>query len=334
MAEFDLPTAFGLLVAVSVWAYALTAGADFGGGVWDLLASGPRKAAQRSAIAHAIGPIWEANHVWLILCIVLLFVAFPAAYAALLTALHIPIVAMLIGITLRGAAFVFRAYGPKDGTWPGWGAVFAAASAVTPVLLGVILGAASSGAIRLGPDGTVQTDFVAEWWAPFPWAVGAMVLALFAWLAAVYLALAVDDDALRDDFRRRAVAANVVFGLCAGLAAWAARTGAPHLFAVLTGNALAWAMQAVTASTALGALWALWQRRWALARVLAAAQVTLVVAAWAVAQDGHILVGQLTLRQAAAPEGVLVPVLVTLGVGSLVLGPAFWWLFRVFGSRG
>ncbi len=332
MADLSLPTVFGLLIAVSVWAYALTAGADFGGGVWDLLASGPRKTEHRRAIAHAIGPIWEANHVWLILCIVLLFVAFPTAYAALLTALHIPVVAMLVGITLRGAAFVFRAYGPADGTWPGWGAVFASASAVTPVLLGVILGAASSGAIHLDTTGQVHTDFVSEWWAPFPWAVGAMVLALFAWLAAVYLTVALREPALRDDFARRAMLANLAFGGCAALAAWTAREGAPHLFAVLTASAMAWTMQVVTAAAALGALWALHKRRYALARVLAAAQVSLVVAAWAVAQNGQILVGQLTLLQAAAPDGVLVPVLVTLGLGSLALGPAFWWLFRVFGE--
>ena len=92
---------------VSLTFYALLGGADFGGGVWDLFASGPRKQAQRELIAEAIGPVWEANHVWLILVVVLLFTAFPPAFAAISTALHIPLTLMLIGIVLRGSAFTF-----------------------------------------------------------------------------------------------------------------------------------------------------------------------------------------------------------------------------------
>lgn len=324
-----LPTLFGALIAVALWVYALTAGADFGGGVWDLLARGPRKDAQRQLIARAIGPIWEANHVWLILVVVLLFVAFPPAFAAILTALHVPLVAMLMGITLRGAAFVFRSYGPATGPWQRWGTVFAVSSAVTPILLGVVLGAVSSGALRLGPDLTVQTDFASEWLAPFPWALGVMVLALFAWLAAVYLCVAADDPDLQDDFRRRAVAANLVFGAAAGAAALASIQGAPHLFQVLFGSARAWLMQAVTAFVALLAVAALLRRLFRLARALAVVQVTLVVAAWVVAQDGQLLVGQLGLAQAAAPTSILAPVAVALALGSLLLVPAFAWLYRL-----
>src|SRR6185436_5424124 len=156
------------VLMVSLNIYALGAGADFGGGVWDLLASGPRQRAQRNAIAHAIGPIWEANHVWLILVIVVLFVAFPVAFAALATALHIPLSVMLIGIVLRGSAFAFRTYGgDDDATQRRWGRIFAMASVVTPVMLGVCAGAVASGAIRVR-DGRVVTDFVSAWLAPFP----------------------------------------------------------------------------------------------------------------------------------------------------------------------
>src|SRR5580698_1434481 len=99
-----------LILMVSSTFYVLLGGADYGGGVWDLLASGPRRQAQRELIAHAIGPIWEANHVWLILVVVLLFTCFPPAFAVLMTFLHVPLAIMLIGIVLRGSAFTFRAY--------------------------------------------------------------------------------------------------------------------------------------------------------------------------------------------------------------------------------
>src|SRR6266566_1659688 len=123
-------------------AYAVLAGADFGGGVWALLARGPQKERQRDLIAHAIGPVWEANHVWLILAIVLVFTGFPRAFASLSTFLHVPLLLILIGIVMRGSAFVFRAYGPDDPPHERfWGRIFAMASITTPLFLGVIVGA-------------------------------------------------------------------------------------------------------------------------------------------------------------------------------------------------
>src|SRR6185436_5848430 len=139
----------GALMA-SLTLYALFAGADFGGGVWDLLASGPRKRAQRQLIAHAIGPVWEANHVWLILAVVLMFVCFPLAWAALSTALHVPLTLLLVGVVLRGSAFAFRSYGSDDdAAQRRWGRTFAMASVVTPLTLGMCVGATASGAIRV-----------------------------------------------------------------------------------------------------------------------------------------------------------------------------------------
>src|SRR6202795_1201220 len=117
-----LPIAVAGLIAVALNAYVLMAGADFGGGVWDFLASGPQRAAQRALIPEAIGPIWEANHVWLILVVVLLFTGFPPAFAEVGTALHIPLTLMLIGIVLRGSAFTFRRHRGPAGTMPSpWG---------------------------------------------------------------------------------------------------------------------------------------------------------------------------------------------------------------------
>src|ERR1044071_7345089 len=121
---------------------ALLGGADYGGGVWDLFAFGRRAREQRALIADAISPVWEANHVWLILVIVVLFTAFPPAFAAIATALHIPITLLLIGIVLRGTAFTFRTYDvQRDDVQRRWSLVFSIASIITPKLLGTILGA-------------------------------------------------------------------------------------------------------------------------------------------------------------------------------------------------
>src|SRR5213593_2091677 len=150
------------IIFVALNAYALLAGADFGGGVWDLLASGPRKQRQRELIADAIGPVWEANHVWLILAIVLLFTCFPPAFARLGTRLHIPLSLVLIGIVLRGSAFTFWRYGGAgdgDEAQRYWGVVFAIASLITPLLLGTTVGAIASGALGEGGRGKGEGFF-------------------------------------------------------------------------------------------------------------------------------------------------------------------------------
>jgi len=141
-----------LVLLLSLTSYALSGGADYGGGLWDLLATGPTADRQRATIAHAVGPVWEANHVWLIVAIVILFTGFPRAYAAVSTYLHVPLVLVLVGIVLRGSAFVFRAYGPDDPRHARfWGRVFAIASTATPFFLGVIVGALTEGRLRLAP---------------------------------------------------------------------------------------------------------------------------------------------------------------------------------------
>lgn len=148
MPPLELILGGGIVVALTI--YALTGGADFGAGVWDLLASGPRAAAQHDLIASAIGPIWEANNVWLVLVVVMLFSAFPPAFAAILTALFAPLSLMLVGVVLRGAAFAFRSHAPRRGpTEHFFARAFAIGSIVTPIMLGVALGTLASGRIQI-----------------------------------------------------------------------------------------------------------------------------------------------------------------------------------------
>jgi cytochrome d ubiquinol oxidase subunit II len=189
---------------VALVVYALTAGADFGGGVWHLLAVGPRAKEQRLLIDDAIAPIWEANHVWVILIVVLLFVCFPSALSGASIALHIPLTLFLIGIVLRGAGFAFRHYAATRGMRRRWTRLFAMSSAVAPFFLGICLGAVSAGTIDVR-DGMSMNGFVRPWMNPFAISVGAFGLALIAFVAAIYLLNETSDRDLLADFRARAM---------------------------------------------------------------------------------------------------------------------------------
>src|SRR5258706_7414210 len=192
--------------------YALLGGADYGGGVWDLLASGKRAPAQRALIAQAIGPVWEANHVWLILVIVVLFTAFPPAFAAISTALHIPLTMLLIGIVLRGTTFTFRAHDVKrDHVQRRWSLLFSIASIITPVLLGIVLGAIASGTIRV-ENGVVVSGFLKSWLAPFPFAVGFFAPSFLSFFAGVYLGVRTRPHPLVEVFSLGALISGIAIG--------------------------------------------------------------------------------------------------------------------------
>lgn len=323
-----------LLIGVAVGAYVLTAGADFGGGVWDLLSRGPRATAQREAIARAIAPIWEVNHIWMIFVVVLLFTVFPNAFALVSTALHIPLVLVLVGIVLRGSAFVFRAYGMQpDEKRERWGRVFAWASAVTPVFLGMTLAALSSGDIRVDAKGFVTSGFLAGWTSPFAVSVGLFALALFALLAASYLAARADADGeleLRDDFRRRALASEAAAGVLAAVVTWRASIDAPLLFEGLLGARWSIPVQAWTATIAGAAILALATHRVALARLFVMLQVSLVLLGWGLAMNGHLILPDMHLDDAGASEVVLASLPWVLVGGAVVFVPALLWLYRVF----
>ena len=325
----------GTLV-VALNAYVLLGGADFGGGVWDLLALGTRKEAQRQLIAQAIGPVWEANHVWLILAIVLLFTCFPAAFARLVVPLNLPLTGVLIGIVLRGSAFAFRGYGgDRDAVQRRWGRVFAIASLVTPLLLGTALGAVAAGAVGItaaGPAATFAAQYVTPWLAPFPLSIGIVTLTCFAFLAATYLTLEAPEGALREDFRRRAIGSGVAVGAAALVALVTAGASAPLMRHGLVGSHWALPFQLVTGAVAIGALAALVLRRYALARVAAMLQVSLVLWGWAWSQYPYVVPPDLTIASAAAPATTLQLVIVALVLGALVLVPSLFYLFRVFKS--
>jgi len=329
-----LPEVIAGVIAVTLNAYVLTGGADFGGGVWDLFATGARRERQRELIADSIAPIWEANHVWLIVVVVVLFTGFPAVFSMLGTVLHIPLTIMLIGIVLRGSAFVFRSYGPYGKKR--WGLAFAIASVITPLLLGSIIGSIATGAVadagdKLGAARSFAEVFVGPWAAAFPVAIGFFALALFAFLAATYLTVDAEDQKLQDDFRTRALAAAGAVFVSAALALALAHSAAPRVAMGVVGALL---IQAATASAAVTAIGALWLRRYRLARIAAAAQVSLILWGWMIAQYPYLIPPALTIRDAAAPGVTLRLLAIGLACGAVVLAPSLRYLMRTFkGAR-
>ena len=320
------------LMLVALVAYGVLGGADFGGGIWDAVATGPRKADQRKAIATAMGPVWEANHVWLIFVIVLLFAGFPRAYSALSMGLFLPFHLVLLGIILRGASFVFRAYSPgkvgepEEVTGRPWGVVFGVASVITPVLLGMSLGAVSAGGFRV-EAGTVRLDGV-PWLAPEALAMGVFALATCAYVAAVFLAYETEGD-LREDFRTRALLAGTVVVAASVLLLPLLVAEAPHLWeGLLAPRTLPVLTTGIVAALASG--WWLRTRRFRLARLAAILQVACLLGGWGLAQYPYIIYPDVTLTGAAAPTVTLEFILYTLPLGLLVLLPSLWFLFRVF----
>lgn len=342
------------LMLLALSAYAVLGIADFGGGVWDLFASGPRAQEQRRAVATAMGPVWESNHVWLIFFFIMLFTAFPAGFSTLSVALFIPLNFVLLGIILRGAAFVFRspeATAAVSGPERAWSIVFGVASTVTPLLLGAAVGAVSSGGIHLGDqaqvsgaagdtrslitgaDGLEIFAVPAEsWLSPLAVSTGVFVLSLAAYLAAVFLA-AETRGPLRDDFHRRSLAAGTWTALMAVLMLWALARYAPRLWERFSHD---WggAVLALGAAMMLLSFYFVVRRRYFAARVTAAGQIVLYLWGWAFAQWPYIIYPGLTFYDAKAPDGTLRAMLQIIPVGMLLLIPSLWFLFKVFkGAR-
>lgn len=318
-----MTAADGILAVIGAGAiaYTLLGGADFGGGVWDLFARGRRRDDQRALIATTMGPVWEANHVWLVFVLIGLFSGFPTAFGALCRMLAVPLAVALLGIVLRGAAFVFRQYGADDsgqaavrGT-SSWGRVFAIASALTPAALGLCAGAVATG--RLG--------------GPFPPVAAALAFAFCAYLAAVYLcreAQLRSRPELVRDFQVRALIAAVVAGGLVMAALPVLALDAPALSDRLWQRA-GW-LVGLSMLAGLASIAALATSRFRWARGLAALAVASVLAGWGAAAYPYLVPPGLTVATAAGPPQTLPVILGVLIAGFAVTVPSLALLFRVF----
>ncbi|NUS73584.1 MAG: cytochrome d ubiquinol oxidase subunit II [Corynebacteriales bacterium] len=323
-----------VIIGAGATAYALFGGADFGGGTWHLLIRGPRKHRARATIEHAMGPVWEANHVWLIFVLIGLFSAFPTAYGALSRALTVPIGLALIGIVLRGAAFVFahNAYPVKDGvhhspTGALWHRAFAISSALTPAMLGLSLGALATGKLSSSSDIWAPFTFPLAWWG------AALTTAVAIMLAAVFVCADAkrqygSDDPLVEDCRRRALISAIATGALALTGVPVLRDQAPNLADALFDRSPLLIGLSVAAGLATIAL--LWARQYTWARLSAGLASAAVLWGWGWAQLPHFGIDGLTVESAAAPSATLTVIALILIAGFAVIIPALVVMFRVF----
>ena len=321
------------VVLAAMWlgltAYALFGGADFGGGWWDLLAGGAEKGApQRKLIEHSIGPVWEANHVWLIFVLVTLWTGFPQAFAAIMSTLYVPLTLAAFGVILRGSAFAFRKSVSEVSLKRLFGATFATSSVLTPFFLGTVAGAVASGRV---PPGNARGDAITSWLNPTSILGGTMAVGVCAYLAAVYLCA----DARRDGetgvaegFRARAIVTGCVVGLVATAGVAVLAVDAPKLFDGLTGRALP--LMVLSGIAGIASLVLLVRRDYGIARVTAAAAVTAVIWGWGAGQYPYLLEPDYTVADAAASNAALTPLLVTMGVAAALVGPSLALLIVMF----
>jgi cytochrome d ubiquinol oxidase subunit II len=316
-----------VLMFVGVIAYALFGGADFGSGVWDLLAGDARRGAHlRAQIDRSIGPVWEANHVWLVYILVFLWTGFPEAFGAIMTTLFIPWLLVGGGIVLRGGAFAFRKFSATAREAQLHGIVFAASSLITPFFLGMIAGAIASGRVPSDGNGDVWTS----WTGPTSWIGGVLAVLTCAFLAGTFLAAdaaRAGDDALAAQMGRRALICGAATGVVAIGAAVTLELDADSLASGLHGRGLA----AIIVSAVAGgfSLWRLRERRWARARIGAVIAVAAVVAGWGIAQYPDLLVDEMTIAEAAGARSTLIGLMIVFGLAAVTAVPALLWLYTL-----
>jgi cytochrome d ubiquinol oxidase subunit II len=313
----------GLLTTMA--AYAIFVGADFGGGIWDLLAGSTERGARpREEIDRSVTPVWEGNQVWIVLGLVLLWTGFPAAFKAVMTALFVPLALSLLGLLLRGVGFAFRHESAKLRTQQLNGVLFGAASLIAPFFLGAAVGAVATGRVTPHPGGNVPD----AWLAPTPLLTGALFVATSAYIGAVFL---VGDAHHRnrsdmvDYFSRRALVAGGVTGLLAAANFALLHWSAPYVFGRLIGPALPLVLASVLCGGAALGLVVL-ERPWLL-RLTAGGAVVTVIAAWGVAQYPWLLPTSLDLRAGSAPIASLRTEIAVLGMAAVLVVPSFAYLY-------
>jgi cytochrome d ubiquinol oxidase subunit II len=324
--------AVGGILLASITLYAVLGGADFGGGLWDLLAGGDRRGrAPRRLIEESITPVWEANHVWLVFDLVIFWTAFPHAFAAVMTVAALPLWLALLGIVLRGAGFAFRKEAQGLPTQRALGATFAFSSLLTPFFMGTVIGAIATGQI---PADASQASLPA-WTSATSLLTGFTFVGACGYLAAVYLvgeAARRGDGRLQAYFTRRAQAAGIVTGALSLATLAELHSSNAALFSRLTGRALPLVIAAGLCGLAVLVMLAVgWLRG---VRVIAAAGIAAVIWGWGVAQYPVLLPGTaVTLSNAGAPHSTLVAIVVLFVVAVLLVGPSFALLFSLQGRR-
>ena len=309
-----------------VTVYAIFGGADFGAGFWDLFAGDAEKGKRpRALIEHAIGPVWEANHVWLIFCLVVLWTGFAETFASITLTLFVPLSIAALGIVLRGSGFAFRKVVPGVAEQRVFGAAFAISSVVVPYCLGAVVGSIVSGRV---PAGARAGDPVSSWINGSSIVGGLLAVTVCAYLAAVFLAYdahRVGEEDLVGYFRRRAIGAAIVAGVLAIVGYFVLGEDAQHLHRHLGDRGLP--LVILSAICGLAALTLLLRGSIRAARAFAVGAVASVVWGWGVAQWPYLLPTSMTIERGAAPRGTLVALMVVTGIAVVVIVPSLALLY-------
>jgi cytochrome bd ubiquinol oxidase subunit II len=307
--------------------YALFGGADFGGGVWDLIAGGPERGERpRALIQRSLTPVWEANHVWLIFVLVVLWTAFPEAFSAIFTTLYVPLTLAALGIVLRGSGFAFRKTIEGLQGRRAMGAAFAISSLMTPFFMGAVVGATATDNAPAAGNG----DAFSSWLAPLPLLVGSMFVATSAYLAGVFLvgdARRAADEEMERYFERRALGAAVVAGAFAVAGLFALHSEARYVFERLTSQGLPLVILSLLCGLALFVVLLRGGRR--PLRPLAAGAVVAVIWGWGVAQFPYLLPTSLRIDQAAAPDATMTIVFIVFAAAAVLVLPSLGLLYTL-----
>ena len=321
-----MSTTIAVVLFVGIVAYALFAGADFGAGFWDLIAGGAERGARpRALVDHSIGAVWEANHVWLIFVLVVLWTGFSSAFQSIMLTLFVPLTLAALGIVLRGSTFAFRKSVFVTRERRRYGAVFAFSSVLVPFFMGAVAGAIASGRV---PNGGEAGDWSSSWINPTSILGGVLAVTVCAYLAAVYMisdAERLNQPDMVDYYRRRAIIAAIVAGVVAFIGIFVLRADATYVFHGLTSRALP--VVIVSVLCGLGSLGLLLRGRARMARLLAMGAVATVVIAWGVAQWPYMLPQSLKVSQAAAPDATLTTILVVFVIAAVTILPSIGWLY-------
>ena len=320
--------AVAVVLFFGVTAYAIFGGADFGAGFWDLLAGGSERGKRpRAIVQHSIGPVWEANHVWLIFVMVVLWTAFPEAFASITLTLFVPLSLAALGIVLRGSGFAFRKEVFRTSSQRNFGAAFALSSVLVPYCMGAIAGAIASGRV---PAGGTAGDPWSSWINATSILGGVLAVAVCAFLAAVFMiwdAARLDDPVMVAYYRKRAIATSVAAGFIALAGIVVLHDDARYVFDGLMSRGLAFVI--VSALCGIGTLVLLLRGSHFGARILAIGAVASVVIAWGVAQWPYLLPTSLEVSQAAAPDSTLTTILVVFGIAAVVILPSLGLLYML-----
>ncbi len=330
-----LPYILLSILWIALILYTVLGGADFGAGILELFATGPTEARQDALIEQALDPVWEANHVWLIFLLVVFFTTFPTAFAAINVVLFIPLMLAVIGIVLRGAAFVFRVHGiiGRQPTIKVLGRIFSIASAMTPFFLAVAGAAIASGRIRIHGQ-NLQTNLGSYWLNPFALTIGAMALTLCVTLAAIYLTVEAtnnEDAELAEIFRRRGLIAGALTALLGALGLILSPSQAPLLWHGMLDHALP--LVILTMAIGLGAALALFNKSYQRARVLIIAEAAFLLGTWGVSQIPYLIPPDVKVDSAAGPQSTLLLLLIGIIIALIIVVPSFWFLFYVFKTK-